>query len=83
MTWTPQDDTHLVEDAKLARRCRLLLKYTGTADEFASAAAQRAPEFEVHILLPGQPLEISPRLIAKRPGSRASTCAPRRRGCWQ
>src|SRR6266851_448849 len=41
-------------------RDRLLLKYTGTAAEFARAAAQRAPGTQVHILPPGQPLHLAP-----------------------
>lgn len=36
----------------------LLLKYNGTAEEFAQAAARHAPETTVRILLPGQPLVI-------------------------
>ena len=35
---------------------RLVLKYTGTADEFAREAAQRAPGTSVRILAPGEPL---------------------------
>ena len=42
------------------RRDRFLLKYTGTAAEFAAAAARRAPETEVRTLAPGEPLEVSP-----------------------
>jgi len=41
-------------------RDRPLLKYTGTPEEFAGAAAQLSPETEVHILPPGQPLSIDP-----------------------
>jgi L-ascorbate metabolism protein UlaG (beta-lactamase superfamily) len=37
---------------------RLLLKYEGTASEFVAAAAQRAPETAVHVLAPGEPLQI-------------------------
>jgi L-ascorbate metabolism protein UlaG (beta-lactamase superfamily) len=39
---------------------RLVLKYTGTADEFAREAAQRAPGTSVRILPPGEPLVIAP-----------------------
>ena len=41
-------------------RDRLLLKYTGTAEEFAREAALRAPETTVHILPPGEPFPIHP-----------------------
>lgn len=41
-------------------RDRLLLKYTGTADEFVREAARRAPETTVRILPPGEPLAIHP-----------------------
>jgi L-ascorbate metabolism protein UlaG (beta-lactamase superfamily) len=37
---------------------RLVLKYTGTAREFAREAAQRAPGTRVRILEPGEPLAI-------------------------
>jgi hypothetical protein len=39
---------------------RLVLKYTGTAEEFAREAAQRAPGTSVRILPPGEPLVIAP-----------------------
>jgi L-ascorbate metabolism protein UlaG (beta-lactamase superfamily) len=38
---------------------RLVLKYTGTADEFAREAAQRAPGTSVRILAPGEPLVVA------------------------
>ena len=38
---------------------RLVLKYTGTADEFAREAAQRAPGTQVRILAPGEPLTVA------------------------
>jgi L-ascorbate metabolism protein UlaG (beta-lactamase superfamily) len=38
---------------------RFLLKYDGTAEEFAQVTAQRAPGTEVHILPPGQPFSIN------------------------
>ena len=38
---------------------RLVLKYTGTAEEFAREAAQRAPGTQVRILAPGEPLTIA------------------------
>ena len=41
-----------------ALRDRLLLKYTGTAAQFAKEMAQRVPATTVHILKPGEPLEI-------------------------
>ncbi len=37
---------------------RLLLKYTGTAAQFAQEMAQRVPATAVHILDPGEPLEV-------------------------
>jgi L-ascorbate metabolism protein UlaG (beta-lactamase superfamily) len=40
---------------------RLLLKYTGTAEEFAREAARRAPETTVRILAPGEPLAVAAR----------------------
>jgi L-ascorbate metabolism protein UlaG (beta-lactamase superfamily) len=39
-------------------RDRLLLKYTGTAEEFAEAAFWRAPATTVRMLAPGEPLVI-------------------------
>jgi L-ascorbate metabolism protein UlaG (beta-lactamase superfamily) len=41
-------------------RDRLLLKYTGTAEEFAREAARRAPETTVRILPPGEQFPIHP-----------------------
>ncbi|HEU5377633.1 MAG TPA: MBL fold metallo-hydrolase [Ktedonobacteraceae bacterium] len=41
-----------------ALRDRLLLKYTGTAAQFAQEMAQRVPATAVHILDPGEPLEV-------------------------
>ena len=38
---------------------RLVLKYTGTADEFAREAARRAPGTRVRILAPGEPLTVA------------------------
>jgi L-ascorbate metabolism protein UlaG (beta-lactamase superfamily) len=38
---------------------RLVLKYTGTADEFAREAARRAPSTQVRILAPGEPLSVA------------------------
>jgi L-ascorbate metabolism protein UlaG (beta-lactamase superfamily) len=38
---------------------RLVLKYTGTAEEFAREAARRAPGTEVRILAPGEPLVVA------------------------
>ena len=38
---------------------RLVLKYTGTAEEFAREAAQRAPGTQVRILAAGEPLTIA------------------------
>jgi L-ascorbate metabolism protein UlaG (beta-lactamase superfamily) len=38
---------------------RLVLKYTGTAEEFAREAARRAPGTSVRILPPGQPLTVA------------------------
>ena len=37
-------------------RDRLLLKYDGTPEEFRRAAARSAPETEVRVLSPGEPL---------------------------
>jgi L-ascorbate metabolism protein UlaG (beta-lactamase superfamily) len=39
-------------------RDRLLLKYTGTAEDFAEATARRAPATTVRILAPGEPLVV-------------------------
>jgi len=39
-------------------RDRLLLKYTGTAEEFVQEMAQRGTATEVPVLEPGQPLHI-------------------------
>jgi L-ascorbate metabolism protein UlaG (beta-lactamase superfamily) len=39
-------------------RDHLLLKYTGTAAQFAEEMAQRVPATAVHILKPGNPLEV-------------------------
>lgn len=39
---------------------RLLLKYDGTAEEFAREAARTAPTTEVRILAPGEPLTLAP-----------------------
>ncbi len=39
-------------------RDRLLLKYTGTAEEFVQEMAQRGTATEVRVLEPGQPLQI-------------------------
>ena len=36
----------------------LLVKHSGTPEEFAQAVARRAPETQVHILPPGQPLTL-------------------------
>jgi L-ascorbate metabolism protein UlaG (beta-lactamase superfamily) len=36
------------------------LKYTGTAEEFAEECARVSPTTEVHILVPGEPLQIMP-----------------------
>jgi L-ascorbate metabolism protein UlaG (beta-lactamase superfamily) len=36
------------------------LKYTGTAQEFAEECARESPATEVHILAPGEPLQIAP-----------------------
>ena len=47
---------------------RLVLKYTGTADEFAREAAQRAPGTRVHILAPGEPLAVTASTTADRGG---------------
>ena len=41
-----------------ALRDRLLLKYTGTAAQFANEMAQRVPATAVRILEPGEPLKI-------------------------
>src|SRR5919198_1082308 len=41
-------------------RDRLLLRYTGTAEEFAREAARRAPETTVRILPPGEQFPIHP-----------------------
>ena len=41
-----------------ALRDRLLLKYTGTAAQFAQEMEQHVPATAVHILAPGEPLEI-------------------------
>jgi L-ascorbate metabolism protein UlaG (beta-lactamase superfamily) len=38
---------------------RLVLKYTGTAEEFAREAARRAPGTSVRILPPGEPLTVA------------------------
>lgn len=40
-------------------RDRLLLKYNGTPEEFARTTAQQAPETQVRILAPGEPLQIA------------------------
>jgi L-ascorbate metabolism protein UlaG (beta-lactamase superfamily) len=49
-------------------RDRLLLKYNGTPEEFAREAA--APETEVRILAPGEPLRIT---LNGSPGSRPTS----------
>ncbi len=41
---------------------RLLLKYSGTAEAFASAVARRAPQTHARILAPGEPLSIPERV---------------------
>ena len=43
-----------------ALRDRLLLKYNGTAPEFAQAVARHAPGTTVRILAPGEPLVVAP-----------------------
>ena len=45
---------------------RLVLKYTGTADEFAREAARRAPGTRVRILAPGEPLVVAASPLAGR-----------------
>ena len=47
---------------------RLVLKYTGTAEEFARQAAQRAPGTRVRILAPGEPLAVTASTTADRGG---------------
>jgi hypothetical protein len=37
---------------------RLMLKYTGTAEEFPALVAGRAPQTQVRILAPGEPLSL-------------------------
>lgn len=37
---------------------RVLLKYSGTAEEFAKETARVSPATQVHILSPGEPLTI-------------------------
>ena len=51
-------------------RDRLLLKYDGTPEEFAREAAAQAPETEVRILAPGEPLRIT---LNGSPGSRPTS----------
>jgi L-ascorbate metabolism protein UlaG (beta-lactamase superfamily) len=41
---------------------RDLLKYTGTAEEFAEETARVSPSTEVHVLAPGEPLRLMPAL---------------------
>lgn len=38
---------------------RLLLKYNGTPEEFATAVVQRAPETSVKVLVPGEPFVLT------------------------
>jgi L-ascorbate metabolism protein UlaG (beta-lactamase superfamily) len=52
---------------------RLVLKYTGTADEFAREAARRAPGTQVRILPPGEPLTVAAAPLA---GPRAEGIRP-------
>lgn len=40
-------------------RDRLFLKYDGTPERFAAAAARLAPDTAVHVLAPGEPLEVA------------------------
>jgi hypothetical protein len=40
-------------------RDRLFLKYDGTPERFVRAASALAPATEVHVLAPGQPLQIA------------------------
>jgi L-ascorbate metabolism protein UlaG (beta-lactamase superfamily) len=47
---------------------RLVLKYTGTAEEFAREAAQRAPGTQVRILAPGEPLAVMASTTADQGG---------------
>ncbi len=41
-------------------RDRVLLKYTGTVEEFAREAPRRAPNTQVHVLAPGEPFDVEP-----------------------
>jgi len=38
---------------------RILLRYSGTVEEFTRLAADRAPATDVHVLAPGQPLRLA------------------------
>ncbi|HEX5442161.1 MAG TPA: MBL fold metallo-hydrolase [Ktedonobacterales bacterium] len=46
---------------------RVLLKYSGTAEAFASAVARRAPQTHACILAPGEPLRVSERVTQPQP----------------
>jgi len=38
---------------------RILLRYSGTVEEFTRLAADRAPATDMHVLAPGQPLRLA------------------------
>lgn len=46
---------------------RIMLKYSGTAEAFASAVDRRAPQTHARILAPGEPLAIPERIVQPAP----------------